>query len=78
MIFTRLNDWCQVSDCKRYTIVRIGMPKGMLYELWCGKERVMHEGPIAEDDHEARKCAVVRLTDSAERHANRNTENRAA
>lgn len=71
MIFTRLNDVCQVSDCKGYTIVRIVIERGVLYELWAGKERVMHEGPIAEHDYEARKLAVVRLTESAERHAQR-------
>lgn len=71
MNFSRVNDYHLASEPKGYTIVRIVLERGVLYELWAGKERVMHEGPIAEHDYEARKLAVVRLTESAERHAQR-------
>lgn len=80
MNFSRVNDYHLASEPKGYTIVRIVLERGVLYELWAGKERVTHDGPHADSDIDARRRAVERLTAAAERHQRRtcNTEKPAA
>lgn len=74
MNFSRVNEHYLASEPAGYTIVRIGVESGVLYELWCGKERVMHDGPHDEDDHDARKQAVANLTAAAVRHQRRTAD----
>lgn len=71
MIFIRASDYHLVSDCNRYTICKIVVPKGLLYEAWCGKERITFHGPIDANDIPGREASTKILTAACERHAKR-------
>lgn len=71
MNFNRASDYHMASDPPGYTICRIEVAKGVIYELWCGKERVMHEGPVDAIDGTARSEAVRKLSEAADRHQRR-------
>lgn len=71
MTFTKVSDYHMASDPPGYTICRVILEAGVLYELWCGKERVMHEGPVRGNDAEGRAKALKSLEQAAERHAKR-------
>lgn len=71
MNFTRASDYHMASHPPGYTICRVILEAGVLYELWHGKDRVMHEGPIRGNDAEGRTKALASLQQAAERHAAR-------
>lgn len=63
------NEYYRITTCKRYSICKIVLPHGLIYEAWHGKEKLSYRGPVKSDDYNGRRIAAHNLELVCQAHA---------